>query len=66
VWDWMYGTLYVPGKQPEKLSFGVDPDRPNAHTISGELVDPILRAGARLKDMVRPPAPLPVAKRERA
>ncbi|MGH6790824.1 MAG: sterol desaturase family protein [Pseudolabrys sp.] len=66
VWDWMFGTLYVPGKQPEKLSFGVDPDRPNAHTISGELVDPILHAGARLKDMVRPPAPLPVAKRERA
>src|SRR6185312_8364881 len=66
VWDWMFGTLYVPGKEPEKLSFGVDPDRPNAHTISGELVDPILNAGARLKDMVRSPAPLPVAKRERA
>jgi sterol desaturase/sphingolipid hydroxylase (fatty acid hydroxylase superfamily) len=66
VWDWMFGTLYVPGKQPEKLSFGVDPDRPNAHTISGELVDPILHAGTRLKEMVRPAAPLPVAKRERA
>ncbi|MGB7259567.1 MAG: sterol desaturase family protein [Pseudolabrys sp.] len=66
VWDWMFGTLYVPGKEPEKLSFGVDPDRPNAHTISGELVDPILHAGARLKEMVRPAAPLPVAKRERA
>jgi sterol desaturase/sphingolipid hydroxylase (fatty acid hydroxylase superfamily) len=66
VWDWMFGTLYVPGKEPEKLSFGVDPDRPNAHTISGELVDPILHAGARLKEMVRPAAPLPVTKRERA
>jgi sterol desaturase/sphingolipid hydroxylase (fatty acid hydroxylase superfamily) len=66
VWDWMFGTLYVPGKQPEKLSFGVDPDRPNAHTISGELIDPILHAGTRLKEMVRPAAPLPVAKRERA
>ncbi|HVV63598.1 MAG TPA: sterol desaturase family protein [Pseudolabrys sp.] len=66
VWDWMFGTLYVPRKEPEKLSFGVDPERPNAHTISGELVDPILHAGARLKDMVRAPAPLPVAKRERA
>jgi sterol desaturase/sphingolipid hydroxylase (fatty acid hydroxylase superfamily) len=23
LWDWMFGTLYVPGKVPEKLEFGI-------------------------------------------
>ena len=48
LWDWLFGTLYVPGERPEKLSFGVDPNNPDAHTISGELVAPVLRAAARL------------------
>jgi sterol desaturase/sphingolipid hydroxylase (fatty acid hydroxylase superfamily) len=25
VWDWMFGTLYVPAKAPERLRFGVEP-----------------------------------------
>ena len=48
VWDWMFGTLYVPGRKREQLNFGVDPDRYPAHTVTGELVAPFLRAGAHL------------------
>lgn len=52
LWDWMFGTLYVPSKEREKLSFGVEPDRFPAHTITGELVAPFIRAftliGAKL------------------
>jgi sterol desaturase/sphingolipid hydroxylase (fatty acid hydroxylase superfamily) len=44
LWDWMFGTLYVPGKEREKLSFGVEPDHFPAHTITGELVAPFIRA----------------------
>ena len=43
------GTLYVPGKEREKLSFGVEPDRYPAHTITGELVAPFLRAFAIIR-----------------
>ena len=40
LWDWMFGTLYVPEKEREPLSFGF-PDRADAHTFKGELVDPL-------------------------
>jgi sterol desaturase/sphingolipid hydroxylase (fatty acid hydroxylase superfamily) len=46
LWDWMFGTLYVPSKEPEKLAFGVEPDRFPAHTITGELIAPFIRAFA--------------------
>ncbi len=44
LWDWMFGTLYVPGKEREELSFGVEPDQFPAHTITGELFAPFIRA----------------------
>jgi len=46
LWDWMFGTLYVPAKEPEKLSFGVDPDDARVHTITGAYLDPFVRAAA--------------------
>jgi sterol desaturase/sphingolipid hydroxylase (fatty acid hydroxylase superfamily) len=46
VWDWLFGTLYVPGKKPEKLAFGIEPDHFPAHTITGELIAPFIRAYA--------------------
>ena len=45
----MSGTLLVPAAEPEKLEFGVEPDRPNAHTFPGELFAPFARAAALLK-----------------
>lgn len=48
VWDWIFGTLYVPKQAREALSFGVEPDRPYAHTIRGELLAPFYHAGVRL------------------
>jgi hypothetical protein len=48
VWDWLFGTLYVPGKAREKLSFGVEPDRQEAHTLRGEFFLPFHRAAACL------------------
>ena len=49
LWDWMFGTLYVPSKEPEKLSFGVEPDHFPAHTITGELIAPFIRAFALVR-----------------
>ena len=39
----MFGTLYVPAKEREPLTFGFG-DHPNAHTMKGELVDPLINA----------------------
>jgi len=62
LWDWMFGTLYVPARQSEKLEFGVEPDREHAHTIRGELFAPFGRAAALLKKcFVRRAAPAELA-----
>ena len=52
LWDWMFGTLYVPGKQQEKLSFGAEKDEYPAHTISGELIAPFIRAARVARRML--------------
>lgn len=57
LWDWMFGTLYVPGKQREAISFGFA-DRRDAHTVKGELLNPLLDAAGHFKrapDLAAPP-----------
>ena len=69
LWDWMFGTLYVPQKQREKLVFGFA-DHPDAHTVKGELVAPLINAASHLKPLMQRRrgelAPLPVAERKQA
>lgn len=52
LWDWMFGTLYVPEKKREKIAFGVEADRFPAHTITGELIAPFIRAAAHLRSLL--------------
>jgi sterol desaturase/sphingolipid hydroxylase (fatty acid hydroxylase superfamily) len=65
LWDWMFGTLYIPPQHPEKLEFGVEPDRPHAHTIRGELIAPFGNAALLLFQQLierrSQPSPLPAA-----
>jgi sterol desaturase/sphingolipid hydroxylase (fatty acid hydroxylase superfamily) len=69
LWDWMFGTLYVPEKEREPLTFGF-PDQPNAHTVKGELVDPFGNTAGHLKPLwQKRPADMPgvpVAERKQA
>jgi sterol desaturase/sphingolipid hydroxylase (fatty acid hydroxylase superfamily) len=67
LWDWMFGTLYVPQKEREPLVFGFA-DNPDAHTVKGELVDPLVKAAGRLKPLwpKQAVASLPIADRDRA
>ena len=44
IWDWLFGTLYVPKKEPEKLHFGVDHADPGIHTLTSGLIGPVGRA----------------------
>jgi len=69
LWDWMFGTLYIPSQQPEKLEFGVEPDREQAHTVKGELIAPFVRGAVILKESFERrarPVPLPAPEHERA
>lgn len=49
IWDWMFGTLYVPASESERLRFGVDAGDASAHTITGAYVTPVVRAAAHVK-----------------
>lgn len=69
VWDWMFGTLYIPAAEREVLEFGVEPDREHAHTIRGELFAPFAGAAQILKVLFEKrsaPAALTAPERERA
>ena len=48
VMDWLAGTLHVPSKEPEKLTFGVEPDGTDPHSVTGTLIAPLVRAAGRL------------------
>jgi sterol desaturase/sphingolipid hydroxylase (fatty acid hydroxylase superfamily) len=69
LWDWLFGTLYIPAKEREKLTFGFA-DHPDAHTVKGELVAPLINAACHLKPMWQRRcgelSPVPVAECERA
>ena len=64
LWDWMFGTLYVPAKEREPLVFGF-PGNANAHTVKGELVEPFVNAAGHLKPAL-PKRAVPVARRKQA
>lgn len=60
IWDWLFGTLYMPGKKRQKLTFGVEPNDGTAHTVRGGLVAPVWAALAHVKPLLQPraePAP---------
>ena len=63
LWDWMFGTLYVPEKKREKLTFGVT-GRIDAHTVKGELVTPFLDAAGHLVPRRRETLAMPLAERD--
>ena len=48
IWDWLFGTLHIPKKEPEKLSFGIEPGHGDVHSLAHSLVDPVLRAASHL------------------
>ena len=65
LWDWMFGTLHVPDSKREALRFGFD-DRADAHTVKGELVNPLINAAKRMKPAWPRQRAIAAAERERA
>jgi len=56
VWDWLFGTLHMPERQRERLTFGVDTRTREHHTAVGGLVMPFVQALRRLRPKTRKPA----------
>lgn len=48
VWDWMFGTLSLPTRQRQRLTFGVEPRHPGQHGLTGVMLTPFAEA-ARLQ-----------------
>lgn len=70
LFDWLFGTLHVPARTREKLTFGVEPAHADANTITGEFLSPVARAATVLlrgADVSRPgvPAPEPALEAQR-
>jgi sterol desaturase/sphingolipid hydroxylase (fatty acid hydroxylase superfamily) len=61
VFDWLFGTLYVPGKARQRLDFGVEPKRSHPHTMTEGFVAPVARAFAHIKVPARREHAVPAA-----
>lgn len=50
IFDWLAGTLYIPAKQREALSFGIAPREATDHTVWGTLLLPVIKAAEVVKE----------------
>jgi sterol desaturase/sphingolipid hydroxylase (fatty acid hydroxylase superfamily) len=48
IYDWLFGTLYVPAKEPEPLTFGVKAGEADMHSFGELAVAPVQRAAAHI------------------
>jgi sterol desaturase/sphingolipid hydroxylase (fatty acid hydroxylase superfamily) len=53
IWDWLFGTLYVPAKEPEPLSFGVKVGEADMHSFGELAIAPVQRAAAHVAQSLR-------------
>jgi sterol desaturase/sphingolipid hydroxylase (fatty acid hydroxylase superfamily) len=49
IWDWIFGTLYVPERRRERLRFGVSAQTRADHTAVGSLIGPFAQTVKRLR-----------------
>jgi hypothetical protein len=49
IWNWLFGTLHLPAKERERLSFGVEPTGRDEQTITEAYIAPVHRAAAHVR-----------------
>ena len=57
VWDWAFGTLYIPARRHEDITFGVGEDNPNFRTLSSNFVTPFVRSWGHVANWLKGPKP---------
>lgn len=53
IWDWVFGTLVVPGKQQPMLTFGAGPKVLINHTLLGTIALPFVNSWERLRPALK-------------
>jgi sterol desaturase/sphingolipid hydroxylase (fatty acid hydroxylase superfamily) len=64
LWDWVFGTLHMPQRTRERLTFGVETRTGAHHTAMGCLVVPFVKASKRLKKALLPEEAISAARNE--
>jgi sterol desaturase/sphingolipid hydroxylase (fatty acid hydroxylase superfamily) len=59
VWDWMFGTLYTPSSQRERLTYGCASPGIDPHSATGSLLTPFVQAASRILQAVQKCALIP-------
>ena len=59
VWDWAFGTLYIPAVEREKIRFGVGPTEGEFSTVPRNTLLPFVRFGEHVGRGLRRFAPPP-------
>jgi sterol desaturase/sphingolipid hydroxylase (fatty acid hydroxylase superfamily) len=54
IWDWLFGTLHLPAKKPERLTFGVEPAGRDEQTITEAYIAPVYRAASHVAATMTP------------
>ncbi len=54
LFDWVFGTLHVPKRQRERLTFGVDAGVAESHSLSDALITPFARAARHVAGALQP------------
>lgn len=54
IFDWLFGTLYIPKKEPEALTFGVKAGEADMHSFHELGVAPVTRAAAHIAGSFTP------------
>lgn len=49
LFDWLFGTLHLPTKARQNITFGVEPEGGDPHSVTGGLITPVLRALGQLR-----------------
>lgn len=57
LWDWIFGTLYVPQKAREAVHFGVGPDEGDFSTVTRSFATPFVRLGDQVAKAAHPLVP---------
>jgi sterol desaturase/sphingolipid hydroxylase (fatty acid hydroxylase superfamily) len=53
IWDWLFGTLHVPAKEPEPLVFGVKVGEADMHSFGELAIAPVQRAATQVVQSLR-------------
>jgi hypothetical protein len=53
IWDWMFGTLWVPAREKEEFRLGLGGEEREFSSMARLYLLPFVKSGARIRDWAR-------------